>query len=189
MLRELKKAPWWVWLLLAGFSVFVIVGIVSAATDQSENTDEPTNLAAPTAIPSEAPVAEPTATDTPEPTATPENIEPWRAQLHAAVDTVRQACQPHSDAETECLPTVTFVQQALFEKSREMASRGLDRGEPICVNGARYVLMMGMQDVAWALAGVIAGSEHGTLDEFYASLDALDADIDTVLNEDCFDAE
>jgi hypothetical protein len=177
MLRELKKAPWWVWLLLAGFSVFVIVGIVSAATDQSENTDEPTNLAAPTAIPTEAPVAEPTATDTPEPPPTPENIEPWRADLHAVVDVIRQACSGHVEIE-DCLANVKYVQQSLFLVHPE--------GQPICVAGARYAVMLGTQDIAWDVAGALVGGEHGTLAELYASIDALDTTIDEVLDEDCW---
>lgn len=137
----------------------------------TESSTKPTKTKEPTATP------EPTATDTPEPPPTPENIEPWRADLHAVVDVIRQACSGHVEIE-DCLSTVSYVQQSLFLIHPD--------GQPICVAGARYVVMMGTQDIAWDVAGALVGGEHGTLAELYASIDALDTTIDEVLNEDCW---
>ena len=136
-------------------------------------TSVPEITATSTAVPPTV-TPEPTATEVP-PTATPD-IEVWRVGLHDDVEVVRQACARHSDAEESCLPTVKYAQQALLSAPE---------GEPACVAGARYVLMLGLQDIAWDLAGAVVGAEHMTLDEFYASIDQLDTSIDEVVDEDC----
>lgn len=135
MLRELRKAPWWVKLILAAVVGFIVLGIVGSLLpeDAEEQAAAAPAATAPTATPVPAepavePTVEPTATPEPQPTATPEPeptvdsslvVERHNFGLHFALLAVQENCRGYPSAElfTQCRQvlddTLSVVQRSV----------------------------------------------------------------------------